>query len=82
MRSAFGDFSNKLEKHNIKTNNLNDTKGALRVETTEFVDRETKVTVNPKEFLDINKDTAKLASQIEDIKKFKYLEEDIDSNIF
>ena len=31
------------------------------------VDGETKVVVNAKLFLDINKDTAKLASQIEDI---------------
>ena len=39
---------------------------------------ETKVVVNAKLFLDINKDTAKLATQIEDLKiNLKYLEQDV-----
>ena len=59
-------FSDKLE--NIKEIN--------------FDDDETKVVFNAKLFLDINKDTAKLASQIEDIKiKSKYLEQGIRNNL-
>ena len=43
-----------------------------------WYDDETKVVVNAKLFLDINKDTAKLASEIEDIKrKLKDLEQGI-----
>ena len=47
-----------------------------------FDDGETKVVVNAKLILGINKDTAKLASQIEDIKlNLKYLEQDIENKM-
>ena len=47
-----------------------------------FDDGETKVVVNVKLFLDISKDTAKLATQIEDIKiNLKYLEQDIKNKL-
>ena len=56
-------FGDKLE--NIKEINIDDG--------------ETKVVVNVKLFFDINKDTAKLASQIEDIKiNLKNSEQDIE----
>ena len=45
------------------------------------VDGETKVVVNAKLFLDINKDTAKLASQIEIKINLKYLEQDIKNKL-
>ena len=62
-------MSDKLETHNDKTDNLNDTEGALRVQEIYFVDSETKVVVNAKFFLDIN--------SIEYIKiNLKYLEPD------
>ena len=47
-----------------------------------FDDGETKVVVKKKLFLDINKDTAKLDSQIEDIKiNLKYSERDIKNKL-
>ena len=63
-------MSDKLEKQFNETKNLNDTEGALHVEEINFVDGETKVVVNAKLFLDMNKDTATLASQIDDNYKF------------
>ena len=63
---------------NGMTDNLQNTEGALRVQENNFDDVETKVVVNAKLFLDINKDTAKLATQIEDLKiNLKYLEQDV-----
>ena len=59
-------FGDKLE--HIKKINLNDG--------------ETKVVVNAKLFLDINKDTAKLVSQTENINiNLKYLEQDIENKL-
>ena len=58
------DISDKLEKSDTQS-----ASGKLKnVQEINFDDGETKVVVNAKLFLDINKDTAKLASQIEDIK--------------
>ena len=69
------DISDKLETHNDKTDNLNDTEGALRVQEIYFVDSETKVVVNAKFFLDLNKN-------IEYIKiNLKYLEPDYKNNL-
>ena len=63
---------------NCMTDNLQNTEGTLRVHEINFDDGETKVVVNAKLFLDINKDTAKLATQIEDLKiNLKYLEQDV-----
>ena len=68
MQSAFGGLSDEFEKYN----NLQ------KVQEIHLDDGETKAEVNAKLFLDIKKDTAKLASQIEDIKiSFNYLEQDI-----
>ena len=56
---------------NGMTDNLQNTKGALRVQEINFDDGETKVVVNAKLFLDINKN-------IEDLKiNLKYLEQDV-----
>ena len=53
------------------TDNLQNTEGALRVQEINFDDGETKVVVNAKLFLDINKN-------IEDLKiNLKYLEQDV-----
>ena len=53
------------------TDNLQNTEGALRVQEINFEDGETKVVVNAKFFLDINKN-------IEDLKiNLKYLEQDV-----
>ena len=78
MQSAFGDMSDKLE--NFK--NLQNTEGtegalrALRVQELNFDDGETKVVVNAKLFLDINK-------KLEDLKiNLKYLEQDIKNKVF
>ena len=72
------DMSDKLEDFN----NLQNTEGALRVQEINFDDGETKVVVNAKLFLDINKSTAKLASQIEDLKiNLKYLELDVKNKL-
>ena len=52
------------------------------IKETNFNDGETKVVVNAKIFLDINKDAAKLASQMEDIKRnLSYLEQDIKNRL-
>ena len=59
-------MSDKLEKHLNETKNLNDTDGPLHLEEINFVDGEARVVVNAKLFLDMNKDTSKLASRIED----------------
>ena len=67
---------------NGMTDNLQNTERALRVQEINFDDGETKVVVNAKLFLDINKDTAKLATQIEDLKiNLKYLEQDIKNKL-
>ena len=56
---------------NGMTDNLQNTEGALRVQEIKFDDGETKVVVNAKLFLDINKN-------IEDLKiNLKYLEQDV-----
>ena len=56
---------------NRMTDNLQNTEGALRVQEINFDDGETKVVVNAKLFLDINKN-------IEDLKiNLKYLEQDV-----
>ena len=56
---------------NGMTDNLQNTEGALRVQEINFDDGETKVVVNAKLFLDINKN-------IEDLKiNLKYLEQDV-----
>ena len=56
---------------NGMTDNLQNTEGALRVQEINFDDGETKVVVNAKFFLDINKN-------IEDLKNnLKYLEQDV-----
>ena len=56
---------------NGMTDNLQNTEGALRVQEINFDDGETKVVVNAKLFLDINK-------IIEDLKiNLKYLEQDV-----
>ena len=60
---------------NGMTDNLQNTEGALRVQQINFDDGETKVVVNAKLFLDMNKN-------IEDLKiNLKYLEQDV-KNIF
>ena len=52
------------------------------IKETNFNDGETKVVVNAKIFLDINKDAAKLVSQIEDIKiHLSYLEQDVKNKV-
>ena len=52
------------------------------IKETNFNDGETKVVVNAKIFLDINKDAAKLASQMEDIKRnLSYSEQDIKNRL-
>ena len=56
---------------NGMTDNLQNTEGAMRVQEINFDDGETKVVVNAKLFLDINKN-------IEDLKiNLKYLEQDV-----
>ena len=56
---------------NGMTDNLQNTEGVLRVQENNFDDGETKVVVNAKLFLDINKN-------IEDLKiNLKYLEQDV-----
>ena len=56
---------------NGMTDNLQNTEGALRVQEINFDDGETKVVVNAKLFLDINKN-------IEDLKiNLKFLEQDV-----
>ena len=56
---------------NGMTDNLQNTEGALRVQEINFDDGETKVVVNAKLFLDINKN-------IEDLQiNLKYLEQDV-----
>ena len=56
---------------NGMTDNLQNTEIALRVQEINFDDGETKVVVNAKLFLDINKN-------IEDLKiNLKYLEQDV-----
>ena len=78
MQSAFGGISDKLEKSYTQS-----ASGKLEnIQEINFDDGETKVVVNAKLFLDINKDTAKLASQIEDIKmNLKYSEQDIQNKL-
>ena len=69
------DICDRIEKFNNLRNN------ELRVQKINFDDGETKVVVKAKLFLVINKDTAKLASQIEDIKiNLKYLDQDTKQN--
>ena len=59
---------------NGMTDNLQNTEGALRVQEINFDDGETKVVVNAKLFLDINKNK-------EDLKiNLKYLEQDVKKN--
>ena len=67
---------------NIKLINISDKlenfENLQSVQEIYFDDGETKVVVNAKLFLDINKNTAKLATQIEDLKiNLKYLEQDV-----
>ena len=78
MQSAFGGISDKLEKSYTQS-----ASGKLEnIQEINFDDGETKVVVNAKLFLDINKDTAKLASQIKDIKRnLKYSEQDIQNKL-
>ena len=53
------------------------------IKRTKLEDCETKVVVNTKLYLDINKDTAKVASQIDYLKiNLKYSEHDIESILF
>ena len=67
------DISDKLEKFNNLQNTELRTEGALRVEEIQLKYGETKIIVNAKFFLDINK-------SIEDIKmNLKHLEQDIKS---
>ena len=61
--------------HNINLNdlsnnfeNFDNTGGALHIQQLTFDNGETKVLVNAKMFVDKNKENAKLASQIEDVK--------------
>ena len=78
MQSAFGGISDKLEKSYTQSASGN----LENIQEIIFDDGETKVVVNAKSFLDINKDTAKLASQIEDIKiNFNYSEQDIKTKL-
>ena len=64
-------FNDMQSTINGVTDNLQNTEGALRVQEINFDDGETKVVVNAKLFLDINKN-------IEDLKiNLKYLEQDV-----
>ena len=56
---------------NGMTDNLQNTEGALRVQEIKFDDGETKVVVNAKLFLDINKNIEDLTINL------KYLEQDV-----
>ena len=76
------EFESQTKLFNIKLNNISDKlenfENLQSVQEINFDDGETKVVVNAKLFLDINKDTAKLATQIEDLKiNLKYLEQDV-----
>ena len=63
---------NNKKLHDIQSTFVDNLKNIQEIN---FDDRETKEVVKAKLFLDINKDTAKLASRIEDIKiKLKCLE--------
>ena len=64
------EFESQIKLFIIKLNGVSD-KSPVKQKKKEinFDDGATKVVVNAKLFLDMNKDTAKLASQIEDIKK-------------
>ena len=60
---------------NGMTDNLQNTESALRVQEINFDDGETKIVVNAKLFLDINKN-------IEDLKiNLKYLEQDVKNKV-
>ena len=61
---------------NGMTDNLQNTEGALRVQEINFDDGETKVVVNAKLFLDINKNTEDLKINLE------YLEQDVKNKFF
>ena len=76
------EFESQTKLFNIKLINISDKlenfENLQSVQEINFDDGETKVVVNAKLFLDINKDTAKLATQIEDLKiNLKYLEQDV-----
>ena len=75
------EFESQTKLFNIKLNisdKLENFENLQSVQEINFDDGETKVVVNAKLFLDINKDTAKLATQIEDLKiNLKYLEQDV-----
>ena len=65
IKLKLNDVSDKLE-----TSDTRSASGKFKkIQEINFDDGETKVVVKAKLCLDINKDTAKLASQIEDIKK-------------
>ena len=76
------EFESQTKLFNIKliiiSDKLENFENLQSVQEINFDDGETKVVVNAKLFLDINKDTAKLATQIEDLKiNLKYLEQDV-----
>ena len=76
------EFESQTKLFNIKfikiSDKLENFENLQSVQEINFDDSETKVVVNAKLFLDINKDTAKLAKQIEDLKiNLKYLEQDV-----
>ena len=76
------EFESQTKLFNIKLINISDKlenfENLQSVQEINFDDGETKVVVNAKLFLDINKDTAKLATQIEDLKiNLKNLEQDV-----
>ena len=76
------EFESQTKLFNIKLINISDKlenfENLQSVQEINFDDGETKVVVNAKLFLDINKDTAKLATQLEDLKiNLKYLEQDV-----
>ena len=71
------ELETQTKSNNIKLNDIQSTfvDKLKNIQEINIDDGETKEVVKAKLFLDINKDTAKLASRIEDIKiKLKYLE--------
>ena len=85
------EFESQTKSFNIKPNNLQQSWLRMQstfgdklenIKETNFDDGETKVVDNAKLFLDINKSTAKQASQRKDIKtNLKYLEQDNKNNL-
>ena len=76
------EFESQTKLFNKKLINISDKlenfENLQSVQEINFDDGETKVVVKAKLFVDINKDTAKLATQIEDLKiNLKYLEQDV-----